>query len=311
MSKTNTNQKQIEVVPLALIEPDAKQPRKFFNAARLGDLQRSIQEHGIMNPLLIERTKGGKYLLVDGERRYRASKELRLKEVPVIIVEPQKDTERLIQQFHIQEQHEGWTALEKAIAVTSLADELKVDVASVAKMLGIPVRTIRDHVAFGKLLERSYFEKNEIPVAYSNDIIRLKHRVKKYYRDGLKKEFTKDMERGLEKAIIHRIKNKDIDSPGGIIRVGDSVRSNPSLIEEFIKKDAMTVDKLFTSSNAQVAWYHRNIKVSASILGSHIKVGIPLGVHKLFRENEEGFKTEHAALKNAYKQLGDLLSKIG
>ena len=61
-------------VSLALIAPNPFQPRKDFTAASLAELIESIREHGVIQPVTLRSIPGGKYELVSGERRVRASR---------------------------------------------------------------------------------------------------------------------------------------------------------------------------------------------------------------------------------------------
>ncbi|MBO5364250.1 MAG: ParB/RepB/Spo0J family partition protein, partial [Clostridia bacterium] len=67
------------------IEPNKGQPRKNFDEDKLTALKESIQEHGVISPILVTPTKSGTYRIVAGERRWRASKLAGLKTVPCII----------------------------------------------------------------------------------------------------------------------------------------------------------------------------------------------------------------------------------
>lgn len=144
MAETNTEQKILKI-PLESIVADAEQPRKHFDAARLKDLMESIKKHGIMNPVVVERRKDGTFLLIDGERRYRASKEIKLKHIPAIVLDELPPTDRLIKQFHIQEQHEGWTGVEKALAMNKLSKAMGMDMRALGALLGVPSRTLNTY----------------------------------------------------------------------------------------------------------------------------------------------------------------------
>lgn len=65
----------------------AQQPRRYFSEQAMQSLVVSIQEHGILQPLLVRPLPTGKYELVAGERRYRAAQQLKLDNVPVVIRE--------------------------------------------------------------------------------------------------------------------------------------------------------------------------------------------------------------------------------
>ena len=67
------------------IEPDKNQPRKTFDREALEQLAMSINEHGIIQPIIVRSLSGGGYQIIAGERRWRAAKMAGLKEVPVVI----------------------------------------------------------------------------------------------------------------------------------------------------------------------------------------------------------------------------------
>jgi ParB family chromosome partitioning protein len=89
-------------VPLAQIVPSPLQPRKEFVAAQLTELMESIREHGVIQPLIV-RPVNGKLELIAGERRFRASRELGLTEVPVITREA---TDKEVNGIHKNETYE-------------------------------------------------------------------------------------------------------------------------------------------------------------------------------------------------------------
>ena len=74
-------------VPIDTIFPNPYQPRKNFDDAALEDLSASIAQYGVLQPLLVSPAEDGRYMLIAGERRLRASKMAKLAEVPVIISE--------------------------------------------------------------------------------------------------------------------------------------------------------------------------------------------------------------------------------
>jgi ParB family transcriptional regulator, chromosome partitioning protein len=73
-------------VPIQKIVLPKHQPRRYFDPEKLAQLTQSVKEHGILEPLLVRPLKDG-YELIAGERRYRAAKEVGLKEVPVVVRE--------------------------------------------------------------------------------------------------------------------------------------------------------------------------------------------------------------------------------
>ena len=273
------------IVPLKQVQADKNQPRRNFDPARLKELMSSIEEHGILSPLIVEKLGTG-YILVDGERRYRASKELGLKEVPVRVIETQSAVERLIRQFHLQAQHEDWSAIEKARAVSGLAREMKLTPAEVAKLLSLPPRTIAAYMALGDLVERENFEKSEIAVGFAHDIKTLRNRAKSLI-EGADGEFTKEDESQFELEMIARIKNGEIKTHKEVARLHDAITMDPSIAKSFTKKNSVTIQRLFLDSKAKVSYHKRNIINNCSFITSHIARGRELGVSKLFTEKDQ------------------------
>jgi ParB family transcriptional regulator, chromosome partitioning protein len=81
------NADSAQTIPLDQIHLPPTQPRRYFDSEALKQLTESIRQHGILQPLLVRLIGGEKHELVAGERRYRAAKEIGLKEVPVVIRE--------------------------------------------------------------------------------------------------------------------------------------------------------------------------------------------------------------------------------
>lgn len=79
-------------IPIDKILPNPEQPRKYFDQVELEGLAQSIREHGIIEPLVLEESSAGLYIIHDGERRWRAAKLAGLKEVPASIVPPLNGT---------------------------------------------------------------------------------------------------------------------------------------------------------------------------------------------------------------------------
>jgi ParB family transcriptional regulator, chromosome partitioning protein len=80
------NQKQIVDIDINLLQANPLQPRGLISPESISDLAESIKEHGILEPLVVAKTPAG-YQIIAGERRWRASKSLGLKTVPVLIKE--------------------------------------------------------------------------------------------------------------------------------------------------------------------------------------------------------------------------------
>lgn len=80
-------QNEVSTLRLTQIEPDKEQHRKSFDPASLDELAQSISLHGLIQPIIVRPLDNGRYKIIAGERRWRASKLAGLEEVPVIIRE--------------------------------------------------------------------------------------------------------------------------------------------------------------------------------------------------------------------------------
>ena len=72
-------------VPIEFVLPNPKNPRRSFGDEDLTDLAQSIKEHGIVQPVLVRRTRDGKFEIIAGERRWRAAQRAGLTEIPVLV----------------------------------------------------------------------------------------------------------------------------------------------------------------------------------------------------------------------------------
>ena len=120
---------------IGLIEPKSGQPRKTFEREPLEGLAASISTHGVLQPILVRELPNGKYQIVAGERRWRASKLAGLAEVPVIIIE---GDEREAAEIALVEniQREDLNPIEEAMAYRALAEEYGMTQQEIAGKVG-------------------------------------------------------------------------------------------------------------------------------------------------------------------------------
>ncbi len=107
-------------LPIEDIVPNPNQPRIHFNETELRELSESIQEHGVLQPLLV-RKHGNGYEIIAGERRYQASKLAGLEELPVIIKDV-NDEEMLALALIENLQRSGLNPVEEAKGYRQLID---------------------------------------------------------------------------------------------------------------------------------------------------------------------------------------------
>lgn len=126
---------RIETLPLREIEPDPGQPRKTFDDETLAELSASIAEHGLLQPIAVRPKPPGGYLIVAGERRWRASRMAGLTEVPVIV----KDvTDEQAMELALVEnlQREDLDPVEEAVGIRELMTRCDLTQEQAARKLG-------------------------------------------------------------------------------------------------------------------------------------------------------------------------------
>ncbi|MFT3980401.1 MAG: ParB/RepB/Spo0J family partition protein [Ferruginibacter sp.] len=157
----------IQRISLDLIEPNPNQPRKDFDETALSELASSIKQHNIIQPLTVSAGPGGKYRLIAGERRYRASKIAGLKDVPVYIRETAgSDVLELSLLENLQ--RENLNAIEIALSYKRLLDELEYTQEQLAERMGKERSTVTNYVRLLKL-------PPDIQVAVRNGVISMGH----------------------------------------------------------------------------------------------------------------------------------------
>ncbi len=125
-------------VPIDQIAPNPRQPRRAVDGGELGGLVTSIRRHGVLQPLIVTRDAAatGRFVLVAGERRWRAAQRAGLAEVPVTIVTAD-DAARLELALVENLQREDLPPLDRARAYRALMQELDLSQTEVARRLGM------------------------------------------------------------------------------------------------------------------------------------------------------------------------------
>ena len=125
----------ISMLSLSLIDPKSDQPRKHFDKEALEELASSISENGLLQPIIVREYLGGRYQIIAGERRFRASKLAGLSEIPVIIMD--KDDRKAAEIALIENiQREDLNPVEEAMAFRSLMTEYGLTQEELSEKIG-------------------------------------------------------------------------------------------------------------------------------------------------------------------------------
>lgn len=122
-------------VDIDLVRPNPNQPRKHFDEDALHELSDSIKKHGMIMPIVVNKMEGGRYMIIAGERRYRAAKMAGKTTIPVVVREY---SDREIKEISLIEnlQREDLNPIEAATAMKQLMDEYHLTQEELAERIG-------------------------------------------------------------------------------------------------------------------------------------------------------------------------------
>ncbi|MES2006262.1 MAG: ParB/RepB/Spo0J family partition protein [Bacteroidota bacterium] len=137
-------------ISLSDIQINPKQPRRDFDETALNELAASIKLHDIIQPLTVSKLPGGKYQLIAGERRFRASKLAGLTDVPAYV--RQANDQQLLELALLENlQREDLNAVEIALSYKRMMDELSYTQEQVAERMGKERSTVTNYLRLLKL----------------------------------------------------------------------------------------------------------------------------------------------------------------
>ncbi|MBC1481832.1 ParB/RepB/Spo0J family partition protein [Listeria immobilis] len=133
-NNVDTNEETVQNIAIKEIKPNPYQPRKIFDTKAINELRDSIKVHGILQPIILRNAAKG-YEIVVGERRFRAAKEAKLKEIPAVVRDL---TEEEMMELSVIEnlQREDLSPLEEAESYQFLMKKLGLTQAKLAERLG-------------------------------------------------------------------------------------------------------------------------------------------------------------------------------
>jgi len=247
------------MIRLDSIEVNDDQPRKDFDEHRLQEMALSIKSYGIIQPITVRPVQNGKYQLVSGERRYRASLIAGLHEIPAYV---RTVDEVLARQMALVEniQREDLNAIEIALAYQSLLNECDMSHEELSLQVGKERATVTNYLRLLRLtkeVQRAIIEK-QISMAHARTLVAVE-----------------DME--LQKKILKDIVAKQL-----------SVRETETIVKQYTAETKPTKTKVKVTLPDEVMAFSRQladklkskISIQKDIAGKG-KISIP------FNSNEE------------------------
>ncbi len=263
-----------QVLPIDVVIPNPDQPREYFNAEKMFQLKESIRSEGIMSPIIVMDNEDGSYMIIAGERRYRAAKELGIREVPVVIEPHMDDMQMRVRQFQVEEYHEPWTPIERAKAIIVLAEGMNMTLQQVCEMLHVTQRDARRFIAFAELANKQAFVASEIPLDYTEGIKNLKNVARRVAATELDAGISHQDERVLEARVIEMVKSGTLKNRAHMTKITDSIKKEPEVLRRLLDETQVieSPEQLFRESNAKGAHALRNVTFNAKYIMQHGKV---------------------------------------
>ena len=125
----------IQEIPVGELDPNPDQPRRTFSDDSISQLADSIREQGVLQPLLVAPTAGGRYIIIAGERRYRAGREAGLETLPCIVKDIDVIRQREIALIE-NLQREDLNPIEAARGIKALMDQCGYTQEKIGERLG-------------------------------------------------------------------------------------------------------------------------------------------------------------------------------
>lgn len=211
----DSNEETVEEIKIKDLRPNPYQPRKTFDEDALSDLKESIQQHGVLQPIIVRKSIKG-YDIVAGERRFRAAQQAGLTTIPAIVRE---FSETLMREIALLEnlQREDLSPLEEAEAYASLLDHLSVTQEELAKRLGKSRPHIANHLRLLTLPDevQKLIADGKLSMGHGRTLLSLKNKnklaplIKKIVDEGLNVRQVEKLVQQLNENVPRETKKKE------------------------------------------------------------------------------------------------------
>ena len=235
-------------VPISKIFPNPDQPRKIFDENALNDLAKSIKEHGVISPLIVNKADDGTYMIIAGERRYRAAMRAGLEFLPVIV---RSLSPREIQEISLIEnlQREDLNPIEAAYGMKRLMDEYDLTQENLAERIG----------------------KSRPAIANTMRLLTLAEEVIALVRDG-------KLSAGHARTLVPLPKESQVELARECVKNGWSVRDMERAVKQFLNPpEVLAKEKERKNALANVELKHlverlrTTFKTKVSLIGTEKK----------------------------------------
>ena len=238
-SVVNINHDAGSLIRIDSIEANPEQPRTFFDDVALNELAASIKTYGLIQPITVRPIKGGKYQIISGERRFRASQIAGLVEIPAY-VRTVDEVEALQMSLVENIQRENLNPLEVSFSYQRLLNECNLSPEELSVKVGKDRSTIVNYLRILKLSKEAQIavRDKQISMGHARSIVSIE-----------------DIQ--LQNRILKEILNKHL-----------SVRQTETLVKNALLENKKTKTKVKINLSDQVINFQKNLsqKVSAKVV---------------------------------------------
>ena len=211
------NENQVVNVKIADIYPNNNQPRLYFDEDKVIALCESIKKYGVLQPIVLKPDEDGKYMIIAGERRYRASIMAKKDEIPAIIKDiPIKEVMEIALVENLQ--RENLNIIEEAKAYKNLIEQYKSTQEELAVLVGKSRPYITNTMRLLNLSKevKKYIELDEISPGHGKALLRISDEMKqielaqKIIKENLSVRKTEELVKNIIEDKKNKLKEKDI-----------------------------------------------------------------------------------------------------
>lgn len=213
------NQNQVVNIKISDVYPNGDQPRIYFDEDKIIALCESIKKHGVLQPIVVRPDDEGRYMIIAGERRYRASIMANKESIPAIIKDmPIKEVLEIALVENLQ--RENLNIIEEAKAYKNLIDKHKSTQEELAELVGRSRPYITNTMRLLNLSDevKKYIELEKISPGHGKALLRVSNKEKQIglaqqiIKENLSVRKTEEIIKGMleEKKIKNKSKEKDI-----------------------------------------------------------------------------------------------------
>lgn len=228
------SREELREIDIDLIDPNPQQPRTIFSEEKLQELAQSIQENGLVQPILLRRKDFGRYQLVAGERRWRAAQRAGLQRVSAVVREI--DEEKLLELALIENiQRQELNPIEEAAAYQRLMEVLGLTQEEVAKRVGKDRSSVANYVRLLKLPEsvQKMLEDERLSMGHARALLGLEEEDAQALlaREIIERKLSvRETERAVQEK-ANKSKSRDDSTP---IKIDANIRAAELKLKRFL-----------------------------------------------------------------------------